>query len=416
VSAGEPPRREVDVAVVGAGPAGLAVAARLAAAGARVDVLEREREAGGIPRHSHHTGFGVRDLHRVLTGPEYARRRTDRAIGAGAAVRLETTVTGWAGPRKLELVSPAGLERVAARAVVLATGARERPRSARLVPGDRPAGVFTTGELQQAVYIHGEHVGQKAVIVGAEHVSFSAALTLHHGGARVAAMVTALPSQQSYAAFRYGAAVRFRFPVLASREVVAIRGRRRVEGIELRTPAGHTEHVACDAVVFTGDWIPDHELARRGGLELDVGTKGPAVDGALRTSASGVFAAGNLVHPVENADLVAREAERLAPAVLAFLEGREPAGNRVPVGVEPPLSWICPNRVGTETMQPLLGWLTYRTAAPLPPVRLVVEQGGRQLHEQRHRRQLLPNRPYRLAPDWLSDVDPTGDRVVVRVR
>jgi thioredoxin reductase len=416
MNVGEPLRREVDIAIVGAGPAGLAVAARLAEAGAVVDVFEREREAGGIPRHSHHTGFGVRDLHRVLTGPEYARRRIDQAVERGATVRVETTVTGWAGPRELEVVSPAGLERVAARAVILATGARERPRSARLVPGDRPAGVFTTGELQQAVYLHGERIGQKAVIVGAEHVSFSAALTLHHGGARVAAMVTALPSQQSYAAFRFGAAVRFRFPVLASREVVAIHGRRRVEGIELRTRAGGMEHVACDTLVFTGDWIPDHELARRGGLEVDAGTNGPAVDAHLETSVPGVFAVGNLVHPVETADLVAREAERLAPAVLAFLERGEPERTRIPIRVEPPLGWICPNRAGATTTRPFLGWFTFRTAVPLSRVRLVVEQGGRQLHERRHARQLVPNRPYRLAASWLPDVDPTGDHVVVRVR
>jgi thioredoxin reductase len=411
----ERPAREVDVAVVGAGPAGLAVAERLAEVGARVDVLEREREAGGIPRHSHHTGFGMRDLHRVLTGQEYARRRGEAAARAGAAISVETTVTGWAGPHELELVSPTGLERVAARAVVLATGARERPRSARLVPGDRPAGVFTTGELQQAVYLHGERVGRRAVVVGAEHVSFSAALTLHHAGARVTAMVTDLPSQQSYAVVRYAARARFRFPVLSNRRVVAVKGRRRVEGIELRTASGGTQSVECDTVVFTGDWIPDHELARRGGLELDVGTKGPAVDAALRTSVPGVFAAGNLVHPVESADLVASEAGRLAAAVLAFLEDGDSAGARVPIGVERPLSWICPNRLDGSGARPLLGWLTYRTAAPVRHARLFVEQGGRQVHEQRRWRELVPNRPCRLSADWLSHVDPAGGPVVVRV-
>lgn len=130
----------VDVLVVGAGPAGLALAARLANAGAgRVEVLEREQDAGGMPRHLHHGGFG-RPPRPWLRGPEYARRSVEAAVAAGAAVRTGVTATGWAGPLSLDTTGPAGLERITARAVVLATGARERPRSARLVPGSRPQG------------------------------------------------------------------------------------------------------------------------------------------------------------------------------------------------------------------------------------------------------------------------------------
>jgi len=406
-------RREVDVLVVGAGPAGLAVATRLAGAGVGVEVLEREREPGGIPRHSHHTGFGVRDLRRIVSGPTYARRRSELAARAGAYIRVETTATGWTGERELEVVSPAGIERIAARAVVLATGARERPRSARLVPGDRPAGVFTTGELQQAVYLHRERIGTRAVIVGAEHVSFSAALTLHHAGVRVVAMLTELPSHQSFAVFRYGAAIRFRFPVLYGRTVVGLRGRRRLAAVETRTASGVRESLACDTVVFTGDWIPDHELARRGGLAIDRGTKGPAVDAELRTSVPGVFAAGNLVHPVETADLVALEGERLASAVERHLAGAESAAT-VAVSVEPPLRWICPNRVGPPA-SPLLGWFTYRTAAPVRRARVAVEQDGRRLYEQRYRHELVPSRPCRLDPAWIAKVDASGPEVVVRL-
>ena len=124
--------RQVDVLVVGAGPAGLAVGAELARLGAgSVEVLERESEAGGIPRHSHHTGYGLRDLHRLLTGPEYARRRVDLATGAGVAVRVETTVSGWAEPLALDLVSPGGIERVEAHSIVM-----RQARASDLAPRD----------------------------------------------------------------------------------------------------------------------------------------------------------------------------------------------------------------------------------------------------------------------------------------
>ena len=177
--------------------------------------------------------------------------------------------------------------------MLLATGCRERPRTARLVPGDRPAGVMTTGELQQRVYLGGERLAGRALVVGAEHVSFSAALTLAHAGADVVALVTEHERQQSYAAFRFGAAVRWRVPVWTSSAVRRIAGRGRLEGVEVAdVRTGAARFVPCELVVFTGDWIPDHELARLAGLAMDPGTRGPVVDTTLATSLAGVFAAG----------------------------------------------------------------------------------------------------------------------------
>src|SRR5204862_6491769 len=123
-------------------------------------------------------------------------------------------VTGWSEDGGLELTGPAGRTELAARAVVLATGCRERSRSARLVPGSRPDGVFTTSTLQQLVYLHGERPGRRAVIVGAELVSFSALVTLAHAGAEAVAMVTDAPRHATFGAIRAAAAMRFRAPLL----------------------------------------------------------------------------------------------------------------------------------------------------------------------------------------------------------
>ena len=202
---------KVDVLIAGAGPAGLAAAIELQKLGVRdVLVVDREGEAGGVPRHCAHTGCGIRDLHQLMTGPAYARHYRQ-------AVRTGRTLTGWQGSELAEgngapatlpwqsaaigpaLTSPAGIEDVQARAVLLATGCRERPRSAGLVPDRRPAGVMTTGELQQRVFLHGQRLAGRAVVVGAEHVSFFAMLTLMHAGATVTALVTDQPRHQSFA-------------------------------------------------------------------------------------------------------------------------------------------------------------------------------------------------------------------------
>jgi thioredoxin reductase len=438
----------VDVLVVGAGPAGLAAAIQLRRAGVgRVLVADREQAAGGVPRHCQHTGFGARDLHRVLTGPAYARRYVAAAARLGAEIRTETTVTGWAGDRQLTLTSPHGIESVHAAAVLLATGCRERPRPARLVPGSRVAGIMTTGELQQRVYLYGQRLPGRAVIVGAEHVSFSAVVTLAHAGAEVAGLVTGYPEQQSYRAFALGARLRWHAPVWVNHMVsrVVATPDSRLAGVELTdTRSGATRFVRCELLVFTGDWIPDHELARAGGVPLDPGTRGPAVDTALETSTPLVFAAGNLIHPAETADVAALTGRHAAGHIAAALTastvpastvpastvpvgtvpastvpastvpvGQVPTTPRVPLAVEPPLRWISPSAVRPPLLPPR-GRFLLRCDSFHPAARLEVRQGGRLLATARTGR-LIPGRPVHLPAAWAAHADPAAGPIQIRL-
>jgi thioredoxin reductase len=401
------PTREVDVLVVGAGPAGLAAAARLAVAGvARVEVLDREQQAGGVPRHCHHGGFGT--WTHPLTGPAYARLVLDAAERAGAVVRTGITALDWAGPLALDTVGPQGLETIGAAAVVLATGARERPRAARLVPGTRPNGVYTTGELQQAVHVHGQRIGTRAVVVGAEDVSYAAADTVRAAGAEVIAVVTDLARSQTTPIRAQSARLHHGIPLLTDTTVTELLGQGRLSGVRVRHRDGRRAQLACDTVVFTGDFVPDHELARRGGLTLDPGTRGPAVDGALHTSRPGVFAAGSVLHPVESAATGTREGAHVAAAVLETLAGAEWPRTTVPLFVDPPLRWIAPNRVAPGDDHPYV----LRTSALSHRPVLRVSQDGRVLHQARPRT-AVPNRPLTLTARWTHAVDAKGGPVRV---
>ena len=452
---------KADVLIVGAGPAGLAAALELRSLGVPdVLVVDREAEAGGVPRHCAHTGYGVRDLRRLMTGPAYARHYSRAASQAGVSVRTATTLTGltapadgtatagaaaggwpvatgWPAPAEAVLTSSAGIETVQAGVVLLATGCRERPRAARLVPGSRPAGVLTTGELQQRVYLNAERLSGRAIVVGAEHVSFSAVVTLEHAGAEVVALVTDQPRHQSLTAFRLGAQVLWRAPVRTRTSVEEILGDGQVTAVRLRDDRdGTVRTVPCDLVVFTGDWIPDYEHARLAGAQMDRGSRGPVVDTALRTSLPWLFAAGNLVHPAETADVAALSGRHAAAQIARLLAeaggaatgrartGRPGPGRAgpgpaapdaiIPVVVADPLLWISPSAVRVPGPPPPRGRFVLRSRERVLAARLEVRQGGQLLHEERAR--LRPGRSVSLAGDWINRVDAGGGPVVVAVR
>jgi thioredoxin reductase len=401
-----------EVIVIGGGPAGLACAIELRRREAgEVLVVDREAQAGGIPRHSAHQGFGLRDLRRIMSGPRYAQRYVELVRRAGAELREEAMVTGWSEASGLELTSPAGRENLRASAVVLATGCRERPRSARLVPGSRPEGVMTTATLQQLA-LQGMPVGNRALVVGAEHVSFSAVLTLAHAGVRVVAMTTELPRHQTLELFRAGASLRYRFPLLTRTAVAGIRGHSRVEEVELlELESGRTRLVACDTVVFTADWIPDHELSVMGGLELDPGTRGPRADTGLRTTRPGTFAAGNVLQGAEPADIAALSGRHAAGSVARWLAGDRTWPAAVPIACAPPLHWISPNAIGPNAESPPRGRFLLRSRDFVRRAAIEILQDDRLLWSGSAR--LTPGRSALLPFDWVTAVDPLGEPVQV---
>jgi pyruvate/2-oxoglutarate dehydrogenase complex dihydrolipoamide dehydrogenase (E3) component len=275
---------------------------------------------------------------------------------------------------------------------------------------------MTTGTLQQLVYLHGLPAGERALIVGAEHVSFSAVMTLAHGGARTVALATALPRHQSLAAFRLGARLRYGVPLWTRTRVSAIHGRPRVEQVELTDLAtGDTRVVECDTVVFSDSWAPDNELAVMAQLELDPITGAPVVDTGLRSSRPGVFAVGNLLHGAEQADVAALSGRHVAASVVRYLSSGDWPARRVPLVCEPPLGWITPNVLTAAAgSTPPRGHFALRAHEYLRAPRVKVIQDGRALASARLPR-LMPGRSARLSAGWTARADAEGGPIALRL-
>lgn len=245
-----------DVVIIGGGPAGLSAARRLHELGIAATVLERESAAGGIPRHCGHLGFGWQSHRRIWTGPRFAERL--RRDSSALDVRTGHTVLGIDGD-VLRVQDARGIHEMSAGRIILATGTRETPRAPRLVGGARPRGVTTTGALQANVYLQNFKPFARPVIVGSEWVSFSAILTCRHIGIAPVAMIEA---RDRISAPRPGdlvARLLYGVPVWTSTRLIAIAGRAQVEAVEIER-GGRREHVACDGVIFTGDFVPEASL------------------------------------------------------------------------------------------------------------------------------------------------------------
>jgi thioredoxin reductase len=331
------------VVIVGAGPAGVTAARVLRAGGVNgILVLERNPEAGGLPRFCGHVGWGMLDFKRLWRGPTYARRLVE---SAGVAIATDCSVVSLGAGGRIAVSTRRGIETIDARAVLIATGIRESPRSARLVSGTRPWGVTTTGAFQEMVYAGRQRPFARPVIVGSELVAFSALLTARHAGIRPVAVIEEGVRITAPRPGDWIARACFGVPVLARTRLAEILGRERVEGVMVER-AGVATRIDCDGVIFTGRFVPEAALVRGSHLALDPGTGGPAIDNFMRCSDPAYFAAGNVIRPVEHSGMAAREGRDAADAILRALRSDLPdPGAAIPVSAGGALRYAYPQRV-----------------------------------------------------------------------
>lgn len=357
---------QLDVAVIGGGPAGISACLELLKSSKlNIALFEMDTELGGMPR-SCHIGFGMRDRKRLYRGPAYARKMDKLIRKKEIGIYTESTVTRIVpdpsgAAHRIDVMNRQGVKSYESRFVVLATGCCESSRAARCIPGTRPAGIYTTGELQQLVNFYHLKPGNRAVILGSESVAFSSALTLHRAGTRIAAMIEEDPQLKTYPLAGKMIALLYRFPIHTNTTVNSILGEQRVEGVELITKGVKIgSQIECDSVIVSGNFRPITVLIDNTAIEQDPSTRGPAVDTNLMTSVPGIFAAGNLLRGADMNDLCALEGRRAGRGILNMMEGTRP-GSAQPIMLrgEPPIRYVAPQRILPDQIySPRVPWMS----------------------------------------------------------
>ncbi|MBR7041174.1 MAG: FAD-dependent oxidoreductase [Clostridia bacterium] len=324
-----------ELIVIGAGPAGLAAALAAYDKGLRkIAIIERDKYAGGILNQCIHNGFGLHRFKEELTGPEYALKFIDRLKDTTIELICDTMVLHITPDRQVHTVSAErGYQVYSASSIFLAMGCRERPRGAISIPGDRPAGVFTAGTAQRYINLEGYMCARRVVILGSGDIGLIMARRLTLEGAKVLCCVEIMPHSSGLARNISQCLKDFDIPLYLNHtvtDVTASNGRvssvtvSRVD--ENRAPIPGTEMVFdCDTLLLSVGLIPENELSREVGIEIDPRTNGPVVYENMETSMKGVFAGGNVVHVHDLVDYVSEESSKAGEGAADFVLSGAPA-------------------------------------------------------------------------------------------
>jgi thioredoxin reductase len=401
---------EVDVAVIGSGPAGLtaAVNARRSGAGKAL-LLEREEELGGILKQCIHNGFGLEQFKQDYTGPEYAERLIKELGKTNVQCLLNAVVTDISSDRAITALSPEhGALEIKAKSIVLAMGCRERTRPSIGIPGTRPAGIFTAGVAQRFVNIDGYLPGKKIVILGSGDIGLIMARRLTLEGARVIGVYEIMDYPGGLKRNIVQCLNDFDIPLYLSHTVTEIKGRERVEGVVISRVDGDLcpverseQSIECDTLLLSVGLIPENELSKRAGVELSASTGGPISTEIMETSVSGIFTCGNVSTVFDLVDYVAQTGGAAGASAARYASGSlSKSRQSVDIVAGENVRLLFPERYGFQDDLVLF----IRAAEPVEkPVTIEVTPPGSKI-----------NRPYARPNEMLRVRMPKGKLAEVR--
>ncbi|MBV5265429.1 FAD-dependent oxidoreductase [Pinisolibacter aquiterrae] len=343
-SFGDVPEGPVDLAIVGAGPAGLRAAITAAENGLAVLLIDDHPAIGGQIHHGLLTSPLPEGA--VAAADRDHVRRLDARIAALSIHRLRTTSV-WSieptdGGFELGVTRDGAARLIGARRVILATGTHERPLP---IPGWTLPGVLTAGAAQRALKAQGLVPDGRVVLAGSGPLLLLVASQLLAAGAEVVAVVDTTP----HANLAHAAAalprflpsppaargLRLAWTVARGTELVLgardpqVSGEGRASGLSF-VAGRHRREIAADVVLLHAGLLPDTVLARAAGCDLawDETLRGfrPVRDDDLETSRPGLAIAGD-GGDIGGAEIAALEGEIAALAAARAL-GRTVTADR----------------------------------------------------------------------------------------
>lgn len=343
-----------ELVIIGGGPAGMSAAVAAYEAGIHdIVILERDAKLGGILQQCIHNGFGLHKFGEELTGPEYAWKYEKRVKELNIPVKLNTMVLDVTEDKIITATNTDdGVFQIKAKAIILAMGCRERAKGALNIAGDRPSGIYSAGVAQKFVNMKGYFPGREVVILGSGDIGLIMARRMTLEGAKVKAVCELMPYSNGLARNIEQCLNDFDIPLKLSHTVVEIHGKERLTGVtiakvdENKKPVEETkEYIPCDTLLLSVGLIPENELSKSAGVELDRITSGAVVNQDRQTSVPGIFACGNVLHVHDLVDFVSQEAEIAGVSAANYIKGTSAENISVKLVTDGKIRYTVPQKI-----------------------------------------------------------------------
>lgn len=369
---------KTDIAVIGGGPAGLAGALRAGELGADVILIERDFELGGILNQCIHTGFGLSLLGTELTGPEYAEVFIEKVLSLNnIKVLLSTMVLDVKDKTIYGINKKDGIVIIKAEAILLAMGCRERTRGAISIPGERPAGIYTAGSAQRLINIEGLMPGKKVVILGSGDIGMIMARRFVLEGAEVVGVLEKLPYPGGLTRNVVQCLEDYGIPLYLNHTISEIKGKYRVEGVVAKDLVNNKKfYIDVDTILLSVGLIPENEISKKIGVQLDPRTGGPIVNQYRETNVSGVFACGNVLQVHDLVDEVTREAYIAAEGAINYISGKKKSERVIEVKAGENIRYVVPQKIALPLESP--PYIYFRPQEPLVNCQIFGRSNGKE--------------------------------------
>jgi NADPH-dependent 2,4-dienoyl-CoA reductase/sulfur reductase-like enzyme len=412
--------RKVDLAIIGCGVAGMAAAGAAYDAGiSDIIIFENDDKPGGVLGQCIHAGFGLHTFGEELTGPEFSARFEKMIADRGIDVMFSSPVLEIRPDRTLKVCSAReGELEFSAKAIVLATGCRERPAGAIGIPGQRPAGVLTAGTAQRYINLEGYMVGKRAVILGSGDIGLIMARRLSLEGAEVVCVCELMPYSNGLNRNIVQCLEDYNIPLYLSTTVTGIEGVERLTGVWIsdvdpqtkRPIAGSERFVECDTLLLSVGLIPETGLLTDADGKLGP-NRGVYVDQNRQSSIEGIFACGNVVQVHDLVDFVADEGKTAGAAAAAYLLGKmKKSEKEIKVAAGSGVTYVVPEEISAAAGEVEL---FFRVARVFKKAKAVCRAGQKEIL-RRARPTMLPGEMEKLKID-ISALENGCDAITVEV-
>lgn len=321
--------KRYDLAIVGAGPAGLSAAVEAAKRGVNVVVFDENARPGGQLFKQIHKFFGSKEHRAKIRGFRIGQQLLGEADEAGVQVVLDATVMGLYQDKELVVRIGEGIEHIKADAIIIATGAAEN-----MVPfeGWTLPGVIGAGAAQTMMNLHGVRPGKRILMLGSGNVGLVVSFQLVQAGCEVVALADAAPRIGGYGVHASKVA-RTGIPFYLPYTIEKAEGTDHVEGVTIAKVDDHFQIIPGTEVHFDVDTIclavglsPMSQLLKMGGCKMEDNPKRggqvPIIDEHGQTSIPGIFAAGDVsgIEEASSAMIEGRQAGIYAAEYLGYID------------------------------------------------------------------------------------------------